>query len=110
LDFEIPTVQPFMVLAAKRLQCTEPECRDVAAMVFDVMDDVGNGDAAFELAQLTQRVACEVVSPAASPTAGVVGSTAIVAALATAAKVELGAVGSAHGGMLARAPPWRKAN
>jgi len=40
-------VQTFMVGAAKRLQRTEPESSDIAVMVFDVVDDGGDGDAAF---------------------------------------------------------------
>jgi hypothetical protein len=33
-----------MVVTAKGLQRTEPELRRVAAMIFDVVDDFGDGD------------------------------------------------------------------
>jgi hypothetical protein len=46
----------FMVHAAKGLQCAEPEPCDVATMVFDVVDDIGDGDAALCFAQFAQRV------------------------------------------------------
>lgn len=60
-------MQTFMVGAAKRLQRTEPESSDIAVMVFDVVDDGGDGDAAFGLAELAQGMASEVLTSAPSP-------------------------------------------
>jgi hypothetical protein len=48
LDLEVSAVQTFMVASAQALQCTEPESSDIAAMVFDVVHDFGDGhNAAF---------------------------------------------------------------
>ena len=45
-------MQAFMVHAAEGLQLAEPELFDVAVMVFDVVDDGGDGDASFAPAEL----------------------------------------------------------
>jgi len=46
-------MQPFMVHAAKGLQCAEPELERIAVVIFDVMDDVGGHGATFGFADLT---------------------------------------------------------
>ena len=56
-----------MVVAAQGLQCAEPETGDVAVMVLNVVDDGGDGDAAFGLAELAQGMASEVLTSAPSP-------------------------------------------
>ena len=56
-----------MVVAAQGLQCAEPETGDVAVMVLNMVDDGGDGDAAFGLAELAQGMASEVLTSAPSP-------------------------------------------
>jgi hypothetical protein len=50
LNAMVATVDAFMVRAAKGLQFAKPKRRDVAAMVFAVVDDFGDGDAALGFA------------------------------------------------------------
>jgi hypothetical protein len=57
LDLEVSSVKLFVVASAQALQRTKPETHHVAAVVFDVVHNFGDGDdAAFSPAQFAQGV------------------------------------------------------
>jgi hypothetical protein len=68
-----------MVVAAKGLQRTKPKRCDVAAMVFDVVDDGGDGDATFGFAKLAQWMCSQMVAPPLAPARIVIWAASIVA-------------------------------
>jgi hypothetical protein len=113
-DTVVATVDTFMVGAAQALQCAKPEARHVAIVWFDMVHDVGQHGAAFGFTQFAQGMRSELVAPATSPAARVVGAAAIVGASTAATGVEPGYVVAStvvwHALMLARARTWRKAD